>query len=769
MPIVQAAQSNLTTPGTAQTTTAIATSGHNAIVFFAAYSAGNAGTATPSDSVGLTWVRPTGAPFSGSATGLTLDCWVAANITGSATHTFTLTTTGSDTSSMFVAEYTGRDRSSIPVDVTVTASDSVAASGAHITGSISPRSGSDDLIAFTVAGSLGQTFTAGGSWGIPPNGGISTSLGYDAFIQYINAAGSGPISNAYSVGITDRLDAFIVALKSVVLARSDEWFEDFSEVPEISPVHNSYQQQTLAILPFWVDVGADFDWSEDSGENDYWTLVEDQSGVVVLNNTAAATYVFYGEDAELYDEAIDHFVFTASRQQSDNLRFLTIEDGWTDWDAEETDNWASVDDNFLNSNFVPSTALFEDFQDWDEDPDDFFADDFGNDDADQLGDGWTDWDAEETDDWSTIDDNYLDINFVFAPLGVEDAWDWEQTDDEYLTQDDWIGADNNPVINVEDPSWWDEEPDQYDGTTTDLDRVTTDNNPDLANTQGDGWDHFPTEGDDWDLPDDYAIIDVVINSTVILEDAWFWPHQDDDDDDEWMRRDTEPVGPDNIPPVSMPTLDIWDHWPTDEDDWAVPDDYAVVDVVPPALLIVEDPWDWFVAEGEDEYFIDDYASLSLSIPEDGWDHFTQDADDEAFLMLDTDLVSVPRPAAIEDPWDWTQDVDDDEWISQLPGPVEGLPILNTQGDGWDHFVTDEDDWAISDDYPNINAVAVPASQFTDEAWDWAYEPAEDNEIDWAIAGNTLSPSIYVFDRRFEVFITARRFTVFWLPYGMRDD
>jgi hypothetical protein len=152
------------------------------------------------------------------------------------------------------------------------------------------------------------------------------------------------------------------------------------------------------------------------------------------------------------------------------------------------------------------------------------------------------------------------------------------------------------------------------------------------------------------------------------------------------------------------------------------------------------------------------------VAEDQWDHFTTDPDDELCQALDADQVSVPQPAAIDDPCDWTQD-EDDEWFVVFDyGAVPQLQALVPE-DAWDHFVTDDDDYAVPEDFALITLVVVP-SQFTDDVWDHFYEPAEDNNFDYAVENPILPISVYKFDPNFEVYMPEQLYTVMWLPAGM---
>ena len=664
MSLVQVISKNLTASGTTQTTAAIGTTQGNDLVFFAVYNAANAGVVTPSDSTSQAWTPVAGSPFAGTATGLVLAAWVAKNIPGNAANTFTFATTGNDTPTVFVAEFSGRDRIN-PIDLTVTASDATSSSGAHTTGSISPLTRNDDLIVLNVAGTVGQSFTASGGWSIPPNGTITSSPGYDSFVQYQNNVGLGAVSNTYSVGNSDKLDAFIIALKVPQQPYSDEWLDAFNEVPEVYSVGGSYIQ--LDVQPQIADV--DTDWSEDSGENDAWTGVEAQSGIIIPNVATNSATQYYGEDAELADEALDPVAFAGGYQTID------------------------------------ATSFFDDPSDWDEDPDDFFADDFGNDDADPpAADAW-DWNVTDDDDYVVIDD-FINLNLQApSPITVEDAWD---------------------------PQFFGEEPDQPDGTANDLDAVGPNNNPVIG--LEDPFDPLFddvlfAEDDSWwiTVAGDYPLIDVATVGTITIEDAWDHFAQDPDDEAYYVL-DSDPIPPN----TAQLAEDPWDWFVTDDDDYAVSEDYAQ----PPDILqsaVTTFDWDWTQDSDDEEWAFRDLDPVTVPqapCPDDAWD-WTQDADEEHFFVLDADQIPVPVPQLVEDPWDWTQDADDENFFvldSDKAGPDAIAPF----DDAWDWSQDDVDDLAgfFYNDQAIPSVVVNSAAQYYGEDAEYADEAIEPVEAWW---------------------------------------
>jgi hypothetical protein len=291
-----------------------------------------------------------------------------------------------------------------------------------------------------------------------------------------------------------------------------------------------------------------------------------------------------------------------------------------------------------------------------------------------------------------------------------------------------------------------------------LDPVGTNNNGDLC--VEDQWDWANTDDDDYVVIDDYAVVDLVMNQSLNIEDAYDW-FPADPDDETYQFLDTDSVGPTLVIPFSMPPEDPWDHTQA-EDDWAIPDDYALISVLPTMQVPVADAWDHFSTDDDDYAVTDDYQSVNNTptVVADGWDHWLTDPDDELFLGLDYAVVLPSQDAASVDPVDhWTQDADDEEWIfrnSDAVEPKRGLPIE----DAWDHFTTSDDEWTLPEDYAIVNYIPPP-SQFTDDNFDWFYEPAEDNEQDYAVTEGQVVLSVYLLNPYFEVFIPLRPFTVTW--------
>jgi hypothetical protein len=184
-----------------------------------------------------------------------------------------------------------------------------------------------------------------------------------------------------------------------------------------------------------------------------------------------------------------------------------------DWSYEiDDDEWAQFCDesNVQNLNVVDTTSqvFTEDW--WEEEPVEFFADDFGNDDADlPQNDVWDHFLTDDDDYY--VDDNYLNINYPgVLPVLVEDGWDQQHfltDDDDYIVPDDYYNA-PNPLLNVED-AWgtaFDDTPDledEYWWIENETDYQLVDNNPVI--TLEDVWDLYFVDDEDYDY--DYPIID----------------------------------------------------------------------------------------------------------------------------------------------------------------------------------------------------------------------------------------------------------------------
>lgn len=756
MSLVQVVSKNLTTPGTTQTSSAIATTAKNTLLFFAVYNAAVAGAVTPSDSTSRTWTPVPGFPYVGGATGLTLMAWTA-NASGSGANTFTFATTNADTPTIIIGEASGRD-AVLPVDSTGTGSDSTTVSGAHTTGAVTIIGGGADVLSFTVSSALAQSYASTGAWAIPPNGTITSALGYDAFVQYQNSVPTGSVSNTYSVTISDKLDAIIVALRTPTqVVYSDEYYDHFDQQPEVTAWPSWYQQfdlrQQIEDVPF--------DWSEDSGENEAWGLVEVQSAPVGANNITPPTAQYYGSDAELLDETLEYVTFVGGYQQSNSPAPNSADDPWDYFELGIDE--AQVPGNYQQADVVATTSQPSSDDFWeDEDPDEFFADDYGNDDADPpQNDAYDYWLTDDDEYW--VDDYLSNVNAnpALLFLNQEDGWGLEHfvtlDADETWTEDGYEN-DSNPLLNVEDPTWWDEEPDQLDGTAHDLSAVGPDNNGDINADDSWPW-GLDTDNDDYVVVDDYALVDAAVNSVLCAEDAYGW-FPGDPDDELFHVLNTDPVGPTLIIPFSMPPEDPWDQTQA-EDDWFLPDDYAIIDVAPSLQTPVQDAWDHFQTD-EDEYALDEFQSVNNkpTVVADGWDHWLTDPDDELFQFQDQSPVTFPQPLAAADPIDhWTQDADDEEWIFRNTESVEPKRGLQIE-DAWQHWLTDEDDWAVPDHHALVNNVPPP-SQFTDDNFDWFYEPAEDNEQDFAVTDGPLARSVYLLNPNFVVYIPLRPFTVIW--------
>jgi hypothetical protein len=522
--LVQAVNSHLTIAGTTQTSGSQTTTAGNTVLFFATYNSASAGTVTPSDSQGNNYTRVASAPYAGTATGRNLDCWVAQNIIGGAT-TYTFATTGSDTPSIFAVEFAGRAKVKA-VDLTATASDSSSGTGSHTTGSITPAATADDIIAFNASSAVAQVFTAGGSWTIPTNGTITASAGYDAMIQYQNAVASGSaINNTYSVTLSDKVDAFMVALQIPMQPYSDEfgdgWDEDVQSVPSV----DSYQQTDRARPVVYDDA---WEWTEDA--TDDFDTDQTLSVAVVSAQPPDDAWDFDSEYTQP-DYSIDSY------QQTDVPGPLTPEDAW-DWDLDQTQPDYSVD-SYQQSDSPSFPAL-------------------GPEDA---------WDFDGDQDVPPVAsvESYQQTDLVLLPSPIyDDAWDWDGDQDvaPVPSVDSYQNVDAPPVAAppaVDDPWDWDAEQSFDDDSDAYGIEPIGANQPQPAPVEDLGI--FDEDTDD-DLIDHFTNYDATI---PILDDAWDW------DFEQAVQDDFDFYDTDAVPPPPPPTLyfTIEDAW-----DWSEPDDYS---------------------------------------------------------------------------------------------------------------------------------------------------------------------------------------------------
>lgn len=290
---------------------------------------------------------------------------------------------------------------------------------------------------------------------------------------------------------------------------------------------------------------------------------------------------YYGEDAELFDENLEPVAIPVSFQQGDNA--------------------------------PPARQFFEDYQDWDEHPREFFADDFGNDDAPspQSEDVWDFSHDDAAFDACSIPNGYqqLDAGPPVLPIPFDDAWDW--SDQDASAEDPWqqiidddddaVGPNNIQAPAIADGWNWDDQ----DDATDDSWQLIIDDDDDAIQAgvisavqyTEDAADFWTQESDD----DTFASLDLDpvgaglgVAASMPVEDP-FEPAQDADDE-EWTARDADPVGPDAA--TAVPFDDAW--------DWSLEDDEQFIDdaIVGPNLVTIpcnNDGWDWHSEDGYDEH------------------------------------------------------------------------------------------------------------------------------------------------------------------------
>jgi hypothetical protein len=625
--LVQAVNSHLTIAGTTQTSGSQTTTAGNTVLFFATYNSASAGTVTPSDSQGNTYTRVSSAPYAGTATGRNLDCWVAQNIIGGAT-TYTFATTGSDTPSIFAVEFAGRAKVKA-VDLTATASDSSSGTGSHTTGSITPAVTADDIIAFNASSTVAQVFTAGGSWTIPTNGTITASAGYDAMIQYQNAVASGSaINNTYSVTLSDKLDAFMVALQIPMQPYSDEfgdgWDEDVPPVPSVE----SYQQKdypgTLPQTRLWIDDVWDF-YADDAValEADDVLVVMVDSQPVGPNQPAAPPGITPEDSWDWEgDQDVVPVPSLESYQQSDVPPPLTPEDPW-DFDSEYTQPDYSIDS--YQQTDVPGPLTPEDAWDWDLDQTqpDYSVDSYQQIDNPKfppLGpeDAW-DFDGDQDVPPVSSLDSYQQTDLVLLPSPIyDDAWDWEGDQDvaPVPSVETYIQADAPPIAPPQpvDDAWdWDAE--QSFDDDSDLYGIEPVGANQVQPLPREDHDLFDEDTDD-DLIDHFTNYDATI---PILDEAWDW------DFEQAVQDDFDFYDTDAVPPPPPPTLyfTIEDAW-----DWSEPDDYS------------DEPPD----DDGSNVQIANVIPVPANGPEDAYNHDEENIEDDLIDLID-DGSNVNNPNA----------------------------------------------------------------------------------------------------------------------------
>lgn len=482
---------------------------------------------------------------------------------------------------------------------------------------------------------------------------------------------------------------------------------------------------------------SDADWSvTDDDDGDPWIIVEAQSAPVT-GVAAAPPAQYYGEDAELADEAIDPIAFGNGYQQAD-LDVLPIEDAWEWWLTEE-DDYTVVDDYAL-VDLVLATQPEDAWDHFSSDDDEYFPSD------NYVADGLATYYGEDAEQLAQEDDDYA-VSDNYAPEGlaayygedaelapqeddeqvdvaefalienlspVEDAWDhFAQEDDEYAVSENY-SPDGVTQYYGDDAEQLAQEDDEQ---VVVLEFASVDSNPVIC--VEDAADHWPTEDDDYVVLDDYALIE----NLAPIEDAWDHFAQDDDeqadvnefalvsvpltslqyygedaetadadqDDDEWLARTADVLG-ETLAQVFDDGADVWTQ---DEDDYSIVDDYALVENLSP----VEDAWDHFAQDDDEQVVVLEHVlvdSNPVICVEDAADHWS--TEDDELSPID-EVQSSTASAPIEDAWDhWAPDIEEQLPLEEAQ-PAAPVALLPCPDDAWDHWpTTDDSDYYVADDY-----------------------------------------------------------------------
>ncbi len=239
--------------------------------------------------------------------------------------------------------------------------------------------------------------------------------------------------------------------------------------------------------------------------------------------------------------------------------------------------------------------------------------------------------------------------------------------------------------------------------------------------------YFGDEAEHWDEDLDFTFVGGSYQQADVqpqIEDAW--DHFVTDDDDQVL--DESYQGSQDSAPVFT---DGWDHFQAEDDEQAPLDDsqQSVVTVVPPqyygdeaeqlvddAEVVyfggsyqqadiqpqIEDPWDWFVTDDDDWLLPDDYALASVAIATSQYygedaELLDQEDDDQVILPNDpTDSVATYYGEDAE-----LIDQDDDEQVNvDAYALVDNNPVITLE-DAWDWFPAEDDEQPLSDDYLGI--------------------------------------------------------------------
>jgi len=227
---VQAVAVNNSAPAATLTTAAITTTAGNTLVLGQSFNHNNS-PLTPTDSKSNTWTAHPNSPNNGSAAGSQVAGYLAKNITGGASHTFTAGESATDLFSAEVGEFSGRDTVT-PIRATGSGSDSTTHTTGHACGSVTAGLNDDVVAVIADDKSTSGAFTQVSPWTIPTGGFNQDGSTYWAgFLMYQNAVAAGTYTANYTSNSTSKGDALLWALQApasppplAVLSRRQQTF-----------------------------------------------------------------------------------------------------------------------------------------------------------------------------------------------------------------------------------------------------------------------------------------------------------------------------------------------------------------------------------------------------------------------------------------------------------------------------------------------------------------------------------------------------------------
>jgi hypothetical protein len=202
----------------------------------------------------------------------------------------------------------------------------------------------------------------------------------------------------------------------------------------------------------------------------------------------------------------------------------------------------------------------------------------------------------------------------------------------------------------------------------------------------------------------------------------------DQDDDDQVYPDVDYQLISVVAAANQPPEDAWD-WTVDETVVeATPTGYAQFTIEPQ----IEDPWEWWVTE-DDDYVTPDDQQLAGIATYFGEDAELLDQDDDDQVIVDSQ-PQLQGDCVIEDGWDWWSQEDDDYAVSENYAP-EG--VLQYYGEDAELADQDDDDQVNVDAYALVDANPVICLEDPYDHW-----PTEDDDYvvidDYALVEN-LNP------------------------------